>query len=262
MLLTKDFLRVHQDYTVTGTSGIGDKSMKFKLTVWLVFAFLFFCGSAELCRNVSAQPPSPVADSRLSLDDIIKKIEKRYAVPGFTAQFFQTSTIKAMEITDSASGKAFFKRPGKMRWEYETPDRQIIMTDNETLWIFRPEDNQVMIGKAPSFFEGGKGFSFLSDMKLIQQKFSIALEKKTGDDFYELKLLPMEKAFDVSVIYLSVSTRTFDVVRIVTANSYGDETRIVFSDIQFIQKIDDSMFSFKLPQGIEVLNLDEKGTLE
>ncbi len=243
-------------------SGIGDKSMKFKLTAWLVFAFLFLCGSAELCRNVSAQPPSPVEDSRLSLADIIKKIEKRYAVPGFSAQFSQTSTIKAMEITDSASGKAFFKRPGKMRWEYETPDRQIIMTDNKTLWIFRPEDNQVMIGKAPSFFEGGKGFSFLSDMKLIQQKFSIALEKKTQDDYYELKLLPREKAFDVSVIYLSVSTRTFDVVRIVTENSYGDETRIVFNDIQFRKKIDDSMFSFKLPQGIEVLNLDEKGTVE
>ena len=238
-------------------SGTGDKSMKFKLTVWLVFVFLFFCGSAGLYQNVSAQPPSPVEDSRLSLDDIIEKIEKRYSVPGFSAQFFQTSTIKAMEITDNASGKAFFKRPGKMRWEYETPDRQIIMTDNETLWIFRPEDNQVMIGKAPSFFEGGKGFSFLSDMKLIKNKFSIALEKKTGNDYYKLKLLPREKAFDVSVIYLSVSTKTFDVVRIVTVNSYGDETLIVFSDIQFRKKIDDSMFSFKLPEGVEVLNLDE-----
>jgi len=243
-------------------SGTGEKSMKSKLTLWLVFTFLFFCGSAVLCRNVSAQPTLPVEDSRVSLDDIIKKIEKRYAVPGFSAHFFQTSTIKAMEITDRAAGKAFFKRPGKMRWEYETPDRQTIITDNETLWIFRPEDNQVMIGKAPSFFEGGKGFSFLSDMKLIKKKFSIDLEKKTEDGYYELKLLPREKAFDVSVIYLSISTKTFDVVRIITANSYGDETRIVFSDIQFIQKIDDSMFSFKLPQGIEVLNLDEKGTVE
>jgi len=242
--------------------GIGDKSMKYKLTAWLVFAFLFFFGSAELCQNVSAQPQTSVEDSQLSLEDIIRKIEQRYGVPGFSAHFFQTSTLKAMEITDSASGKAFFKRPGKMRWEYKTPDRQTIITDNETLWIFRAEDNQVMIGKAPSFFEGGKGFSFLSDMKSIQQKFSIALEKKTQDDYYELKLLPREKAFDVSVVYLSVSTRTFDVVKIVTVNSYGDETRIVFNDIQFAKELDDSLFNFKLPEGVEVLNLDEKGTLE
>lgn len=248
-----DFFRVYQGDPITG---IGDKSMKYRLTAWLVFAFLFFFGSAELCQNVSAQPQTPGKDSQVSLEDIIRKIEQRYAVPGFSAHFFQTSTLKAMEITDSASGKAFFKRPGKMRWEYKTPDRQTIITDNETLWIYRPEDNQVMIGKAPSFFEGGKGFSFLSDMKSIQQKFSIALEKKAQDDYFELKLLPREKAFDVSVIYLSVSTRTFDVVKIVTVNSYGDETRIVFNDIQFTMEIDDSMFNFKLPEGAEVLNLD------
>ena len=32
-----------------------------------------------------------------------------------------------MDITDTASGKAFFKRPGMMRWEYEEPDRQVIV---------------------------------------------------------------------------------------------------------------------------------------
>ena len=78
-----------------------------------------------------------------------------------------------MEITDRAAGKAFFKRPGKMRWEYETPDRQTIITDNETLWIFRPEYNQVMIGKAHYFLEFGKGFSFLSYIKIIKKKLII-----------------------------------------------------------------------------------------
>jgi len=196
--------------------------------------------------------------SNLSKDDIIKKVETRYTLPGFSANFFQVSTIKAMKITDTAYGKAFFKRPDKMRWEYEKPDRQTIITDGNTLWIYRKEDNQVMIGKAPSFFGDGKGFSFLSDMKLIQNKFSIILEKKTGEDYHVLKLFPTEKTFDVSVIYLSVSKKTFEVVKIVTYNSYGDETRIELSDIQFKQKLDDSMFSFKIPQGVEVLHLDEQ----
>jgi len=196
--------------------------------------------------------------SNLSKDDIIKKVETRYTLPGFSANFFQVSTIKAMKITDTAYGKAFFKRPDKMRWEYEKPDRQTIITDGNTLWIYRKEDNQVMIGKAPSFFGDGKGFSFLSDMKLIQNKFSIILEKKTGEDYHVLKLFPREKTFDVSVIYLSVSKKTFEVVKIVTYNSYGDETRIELSDIQFKQKLDDSMFSFKIPQGVEVLHLDEQ----
>ena len=232
--------------------------MKFKVTCFLLIVCLFSFSSVVLGQDSSQASDLKPSVSNLSKDDIIKKVETRYTLPGFSANFFQVSTIKAMKITDTAYGKAFFKRPDKMRWEYEKPDRQTIITDGNTLWIYRKEDNQVMIGKAPSFFGDGKGFSFLSDMKLIQNKFSIILEKKTGDDCHVLKLFPREKTFDVSVIYLSVSKKTFEVVKIVTYNSYGDETRIELSDIQFKQKLDDSMFSFKIPQGVEVLHLDEQ----
>ena len=233
--------------------------MKFKRILFLIFILLFFSGQLTLASELSSNTASAPDASHLSLDEVLKKVEKHYSVSGFTAYFTQTSTIKAMDITDSASGKAFFKRSGKMRWEYEAPDRQIIITDGKTLWVFRPEDNQVMIGNAPSFFEGGKGFSFLSDMKVIREKFSMTLEKETGDGFFVLKLLPREKALDITEIHLWISRNTFDVVKILTYNSYGDETRIVFNNIQLKQELDDALFSFKISEGMEVLNLDEQG---
>ena len=232
--------------------------MQFKRILFLLFVFLFFHGQMALASNLSSKTASTSDASRLSLDEVIKKVETHYSVSGFFAYFSQTSTIKAMEITDSASGRAFFKRSGKMRWEYETPDRQMIITDGKTLWVFRPEDNQVMIGKAPSFFKGGKGFSFLSDMKVIRQKFNMVLEKETEEGFFVLKLNPREKTYDIVEIYLWISRKTFDVVRILTRNSYGDETRIVFNNIQLKQDLDDSLFSFEISEGIEVLHLDEK----
>jgi len=230
--------------------------MKFKAT--LILCICFFFSQTVLGQDSSQQLNFTPPVSGLSPDDIIQKVESQYAVSGFSAFFFQASTIKAMEITDSASGKAFFKRPDKMRWEYETPDRQTIITNGHTLWIYRPEDNQVMVGKAPSFFEDGKGFSFLSDMESVKKKFYILLEKEAEDDTHVLKLLPREKTFDVSVIYLFVSTKTFEVVKIVTYNSYEDETRIEFKDIQFKQKLDESLFNFNIPEGVEVLHLDEQ----
>ena len=232
--------------------------MKFKITWFLFFMLFFFSGQMVLGDNLPSETASTSNDSCLSLDEIINKVEKHYAVSGFSAYFSQTSSIKAMEITDSASGRAFFKRSGKMRWEYETPDRQMIITDGKTLWVFRPDDNQVMIGKAPSFFEGGKGYSFLSDMKVIRQKFNMVLEKETQEGFFVLKLLPREKTYDIVEIYLWISRKTFDVVRIVTYNSYGDETRIVFNNVQLKQNLDDSLFSFEVSEGVEVLHLDEQ----
>ena len=93
----------------------------------------------------------------LSADAVVANVEARYDCESFSAEFDQTSTLKAMNITDSATGRAVFKRPRKMHWEYTNPVPQKIISDGKTLWIYKPEDNQVIIGQAPVFFAKGNG---------------------------------------------------------------------------------------------------------
>ena len=228
---------------------------------WIIYIigciFVLFNIQNAFSQDTSSSADSPKKNSLLSLDDILEHVERRYATSGFSTRFFQTLTLKAMDITDKASGKAFFKRPGMMRWEYEEPDRQVIVTDSDVLWIYRPEDNQVMTGKSPSFFSGGKGASFLSDMNMIRKKFDITLQKKVDPGHYMLKLVPKEKTLDVTAIYIFISPETFNIVQITTYNSYGDETAIKLEDIQFTSALDDAMFRFQIPEGVEVLQLDE-----
>jgi outer membrane lipoprotein carrier protein len=122
--------------------------------MWSLFrkfslAMLVFCiGGAGLAA---------AAGDDATLSKILDGLENRYAGPGFSAKFFQESMLKAMQISDTAEGKLTVKRPGKMRWEYTIPDVQTVVSDGRTMWIYRPADNQVMVGKAPSFFAGGKG---------------------------------------------------------------------------------------------------------
>jgi len=197
------------------------------------------------------------AESDLSLEQILDRMEKHYTGNNFRAQFIQESTVKAMQITDFASGKIFVRYPGKMRWEYEKPEKQVIITDGFKLWIYRPADNQVMVGNAPAFFSDGKGASFLSDITLIRKKFNISLGQSKDDFFYELKLKPLEKTLDVTDIRLSVTKNTFTVIRVVTYNSYGDENRIELLNHRFKENLEDSLFSFDAPPGTDVLQLDE-----
>jgi len=199
-------------------------------------------------------------NSNLSVDQILDRVENTYTNSEFSAHFIQKSFLKAMDIMDQASGKVYIKYPGKMRWEYETPDRQIFITDGEKLWVYRPDDNQVQVGKAPSFFKSGKGASFLSDISLVRQKFDISL--KTGqqdenDPFYYLKLIPREKTLDITEIRLMVSKQTFHVVQVITIDLYGDQNRIDLLNFAFGVDLDDSLFSFSIPPGADVLQLDE-----
>ena len=61
--------------------------------------------------------------------EILNRIEKKYAGNDFSADFHQVSTLTALEITEAASGKVFFSHPGKMRWEYLVPTQHQIISD-------------------------------------------------------------------------------------------------------------------------------------
>jgi outer membrane lipoprotein carrier protein len=206
---------------------------------------------------VTALPAAVRADSMPPLDYILKELEKRYTGSQFSADFLQESTIKAMEITDFASGRVYVRYPGMMRWEYEKPERQAIITDGHKLWIYRPLDNQVMTGNAPVFFRDGKGASFLSDIRLVRQKFTITSHQPEGENLYELRLVPREKTLNISQIRLYIVPRAFTIARIVTLDDYGDDTRIDIVNPQFNVELDPALFKFDIPKGADVQKIDE-----
>ena len=222
--------------------------MRFLAVITVILGLMF---STDFALKAAA------ADSDLKLEQILDQMEAQYTNKSFKAEFAQESTIKAMEITDFASGRMFVRYPGMMRWEYDKPEKQVIITDAKKLWIYRPADNQVMTGSAPAFFSDGKGASFLSDINLIRQKFKISLEPSKDNFFYELKLQPLEKTLDVTDIRLSVTKNTFTVIRVITYNSYGDENRIELLNHRFKADLEDALFSFDTPAGTDVLQLDE-----
>lgn len=188
--------------------------------------------------------------------DIIDRLEARYGGKNFSAAFVQKSTLKAMDITDTATGRAWFKHPGMMRWEYETPDQHAIITDGSKLWIYRPADKQVVIGDAASYFGNGKGASFLSNFKLVKDAFDVSLKDATAEH-YRLKLVPLKKQYDLSAIYLKVEKKSLDIVEVVSENPYGDITRIAFEDLKFHSDMAADRFHFDIPPNADVVRMAE-----
>jgi outer membrane lipoprotein carrier protein len=197
------------------------------------------------------------ADTEADLEVLISKIEKRYTLSGFTARFDQYSTIKSMDITDTAKGKLYIRRPGKMRWEYEKPELQIIISDGAQLWIYRPNDKQVVLGKAPVFFGDGKGISFLSDIKILRENFTASLEPRDDQGNPVIKLIPKKKNPDVELIYMTVSKTTSDIISALTRNAYGDETRIELSGFEFSDSLNPDLFTFTVPPETEIMELEQ-----
>ena len=201
---------------------------------------------------------APAADkSAPALNQILQGIEQRYAGKGFTATFFQESILKAMQITDTAEGKLTVKQPGKMRWEYTIPEAQIIISNGQSMWIYRPADHQVVVGKSPEYFGGGKGAGFLSDIRQIRKSFTIQLQPAENEQYYRLRLVPLKPSQDLSDIILSIDKKSYQIDQVITHNAYGDETRIVLSNYQFNVDPPDDLFTFDIPPGVDVVKMDQ-----
>lgn len=191
----------------------------------------------------------------LSPDDVVAQIEARYSNQGFTANFMQQSTIRALQITDFAEGRLAMVYPGKMRWEYTEPEHQLIIANKTKLWVYRPADNQVMTGDPRSFFSIGKGASFLSDITTLRKNFTVTFPSKSTTSDYRLKLTPVTQHPDIAEIYLTVTKADYRIYQISTVNHYGDTTDIELFDIRFGMP-DDSLFTFQIPAGVDVVQLD------
>lgn len=216
-----------------------------------------------LCFNACpafCDEPMPASDhlsapKDASLSEILDGIENKYHHAAFATDFNQSSTLKAMQITDTASGHAVFKYPGMMKWEYDTPEKQSIITDGKRLWIYRPDDNQVTIGAFPSLFGEGRGAGFLSNIGDLRKQFQIS--KITGDAAsHALKLIPKNRNPELSVIILKVSRSDFAVQEIVTRNVYEDETRIILKNQDFSVHPESAAFRFVIPDNADIVELD------
>lgn len=221
------------------------------LIVWLLLGMVMVGPPA-----VAAAEKADSTD-QLTVGEIMDRLVQRFGAADFSADFSQESTLAALDIRDTATGRVWIKHPGRMRWEYATPEIHAIITDGKTLWIYRPEDRQVIIGDALAYFGDGKGASFLSNIRLIPEAFTVSVAPPAGEGLHTLRLIPHRKQLDLNEIYLNIDKTTFDIVGVLTINAYDDQTRLEFKNINFSNEMDENLFHFQAPAGTDVLKLEE-----
>ena len=193
----------------------------------------------------------------LGAADILDRVQKRYEAGDFEADFVQESHLKAMGMVDTAKGHLYFGHPGMMRWHYKTPEEYLIITDADTVWIYRPEENQVMLGRAVDYFGSRKGADFFTKPGELSTEFIVELVPKELQEknHYVLRLVPRTERPSLAELYLFISKETFDIVKSVTCNPFGDKTTVRFDSCRFNRGLNSSLFMFQIPNGAEVLQL-------
>src|SRR5712692_9946061 len=120
--------------------------------------------AAVIAFIVAAGAWSSAADT--TSDELARALQHRYdSIKDFSADFVHTYQGGVLHKPISERGHVLIKKPGKMRWEYTTPEKKLFVADGVRMYSYLPEDKQVMVSlvprdeqaTAPALFLAGKG---------------------------------------------------------------------------------------------------------
>lgn len=186
---------------------------------------------------------------------IIDNVQRQYeTTDDIRANFRQLSLIKSANQTKESQGTVYFKKPGKMHWEYTKPEAQLLVSDGKTMWFYVVEDRQVIVQNAEEAYGSKTPITFLSGMGKLQNDFYIKLLPATEKAAaYKLELLPKQPQPDVAKLILTVDPVSSRIVHTGVYDPYGNITDVYLQDIQTNTAPAEELFRFKIPEGVEVI---------
>lgn len=195
--------------------------------------------------------------ARLDVAAVVDRVQKRYdGAEDFRARFNQTLTNAAFKRKSSSTGEVLLKKPGRMRWNYQTPDPKMYLADGDMLWLYEPEDKQAFkqdlkTSQLPA------ALAFLTGKGKLAAEFDISFAKDVrlgspGD--YVLALSPKQPQSTVKAIMFVVDPATFQVRQSMITDGQGNTNDLLFTDIRINSKIGDSTFRWTPPAGTRVID--------
>lgn len=192
--------------------------------------------------------------------DLLTKVQERYrAVKSYSAEFLQSSFLSALEVSEASSGSLKFAKPGRMRWEYRTPDKQLFITDADTLWLYQEEDKQVLIDKFSTAFISDLPVSFLVGLGDLKRDFT-PLKVCENADGIVLELLPKgkDKEQGLERLKLLVSPSSYLPTGASIVDLSGNTTSFLFTAIKTDLALNDETFKARFPSGVDIIDRREK----
>ncbi len=197
--------------------------------------------------SVAAQP---------SADALARAVQAHYQqVRDFTARFEQSYVGGALKRRSVERGTVAIRKPGRMRWDYESPEKKLFVSDGTRMYFYVPADKQVRVsplpeaGRVPTpiLFLAGRG-DLLRDFKVEE------VPPPAGSTGARaLRLRPVRPETDYDTLTLVVDGTSYAMRQLIVVDGQGGTSTFSFSDLRENVGVADSRFVFSMPKGVDVV---------
>lgn len=201
---------------------------------------------------------------------IVRAVEAHYAHSGTLRAEFYERYRTGKEGGEAESGTVYFSKPGRMRWEYESPEKKLFLVDGKNVWFYVPADrtasraivNESSDWRTPLALLTGKAHldRLCRNIELVAFTPDAAGETAAPLDLRDeiLRCLPRESS-DPSVgapfreILFEV-TPDYRLTRVIIREAGDVETEFRFGNWQENVAVPESKFHFEPPAGVAIVD--------
>jgi len=206
----------------------------------LLTVFLFLMPRTALADEAAAEPIA-------TLEQFIESLDS------FEASFEQTLYDTDDQPLGKSVGTIKLKRPARFIWKYSSPEPQLILADGERIWMYDEDLDQVTVNDMDDRINGTP-LQLLMNAAPLSDGFDIeTLGKSDGIDWFGLT--PITQSSDFEQVFIGLRGATIAAFEL--RDNFGQATQIIISDFEKDIQFDDALFTFDVPEGVDVIGLDE-----
>ena len=210
--------------------------------------------SLSLARTVMIGLCLPLAAGAADVSELAKKVDEHYNhLRTLRCEFTETYGGAGMDRQEA--GALWLKKPGKMRWDYRSPREKLFLSDGKYAWFYIPADRQVRRSAVRKLEDLRSPLAFLLGKTKLQKELdglSFAPDAPAASGNVVLRGIPKAMADRVNEVELEV-TPEGKIVRIRMEEIDGSITEFRFRKQQENVAVEDSLFRFTPPPGVEVI---------
>ena len=204
-----------------------------------------------LTASVWAQStPSATADS------LARDLQRKYdRISDFSADFVHAYRGGVLKQQATERGHLLVKKPGRMRWDYTSPEKKLFVSDGRKIYSYIPRDRQVVVSTMPQDDQVPTPALFLTGKANITRDFDVAFDKVADAPAgsLALRMTPKKREPEYDSLTLVVEPATLTLQMLITIDTQGGRSAFTFSNFKENVGLADNQFVFQMPRNVDVV---------
>jgi len=178
-------------------------------------------------------------------------------IKSFKARFVQESYLAALDASERSSGNMMFLKPGRMRWDYQSPEKQSFILKDDALSLYQPEENQLVLDSFSQLLITDLPVAFIMGIGNLTKDFVFESACRNGSGTV-LTLKPKVSKEDrkraLDAFRLLVDDKTLLPKGARVADIGGNITSIVFMNSEENPTLSSEAFDLTPPAGTDIID--------